>query len=116
MTDLDNLIDRYLAKERQDGPRLGYPATAAGTVLYRSSRQWESVNETLSEASASAELTAMSGAWASLSLDEDRVLRSDATYRQREVPVPALMVPLIGAARIRLARLLAARGFFFAVE
>lgn len=116
-TEIDGLIDRYLAYEARHRPRIGYPSTAAGTRLFRASRQWETSNSTLSESSAAAELMAMVGAWDSLTSEHDRALRVDALNREVEATVFRVANTtsdqtdaLIAAAKARLCRLLADRG------
>ena len=119
MTDgLDALIDRYLAAEAHDRPHLGYPATAAGTELYRSSRQYQSAHETLSEATQSAEMTAMVGAWDSLPPEYEAVLRADAI--RRAAPHNGTTqgdhwnhAIILLAAKRALVRLLSDRGIFY---
>lgn len=118
--ELDHLIDRYLRSEARDKPELGYPSIAAGTQLYRSSRQYQSANETLSEATSAAELTAMEGAWDSLSREHEQALRIDALNRMTETTVfrvpnktPEETSDLITEAKRRLTNLLAIRGFYY---
>ena len=107
-TELDALIDRYLDSERRDRPRIGYPSKAAGTSLFRASRQWEA--QTLEETISSGELSAMEGAWASLTITQDRLLRTDALHRERDYH-PA-DTSEIDSAKARLRRLLGDRGIF----
>lgn len=113
---IDILIDRYLAHERLDRPRLGYPSKAAGTSLHRSSRQWQESNETLDEASQTAELQAMEGAWASLTFSEERLLRADSRMRNSEFPIPFSdsTRESLGFVKKRLTKLLEDRGIFLA--
>lgn len=116
---VDLLIDRYLHHERRDRPHLGFPQQAAGTTLYRSSRQYQDANETLDEASQSADMRAMTGAWDSLDRDEDRALRIDAMNRELGATVYRMpghtalaTADAIDEAKRRLVRLLADRGVF----
>lgn len=122
-TELDAAIDRYLAYEARHRPRIGYPSQAAGTRLYRSSRQWDHDNATLTEANRSAELTAMQGAWDSLSRDHDRALRIDALNREVDAVVFRVSGTtseetdaLIVAAKARMVRLLADRGVIVSAD
>ena len=114
---LDALIDRYLAHERHDHPHLGYPSIASGTQLARPNRQWQSSNETLEESNSYAELSALEGAWASLSRDEEAALRADALNRHARATVwraagKQLTDFAVQQAKLRLKRLLSDRGIF----
>jgi len=82
-TDLDELVDRYLRDEQYDKPNIGFPSRAAGTSLFRASRQWE--KEDPDEVIGSAEMAAMEGAFASLTVEQETILRLDAGYRAKGI-------------------------------
>ena len=84
---LDALIDDYLAHERRQRPRLGYPSRAAGTEAAGSNRSWESADELLEDSVAGLRMAAMSGAWASISIRQERAIRIDASNRRASVSV-----------------------------
>ena len=83
MTDaLDYLIDEYLAHDKRQRPRLGYPRRAAGTDDAGSNRSFDSAEETLEDSVQGIRMAGMSGAWASLTVRQEQALRIDAENRR----------------------------------
>lgn len=119
MTDLDDLIDLYLRWEMHDRPPIGYPSRASGTAQSRSSRQYQELHETSSEASDRFAIQCLQGAFDSLDMAHERAIRVDA--RNRECGAVVWRIPgcsavetagQIAAAKIVLRRLLTARGLY----
>ncbi len=79
---LDYLIDEYLAHDKRQRPRLGYPRRASGTDDAGSNRSFDSAEETLEDSVQGIRMAGMSGAWASLTVRQEQALRIDAENRR----------------------------------
>ncbi len=79
---LDELIDEYIAWERGIGPKLGFPGWGAGTEDSGSNNSFQSAEALLDESVTAIRMAGMTGAWASLSVRQERALRLDADNRR----------------------------------
>lgn len=105
---LDELIDEYLRSEKRHRPRLGYPRKGAGFGDADSNRTWESADELLEGSVTSIRMNAMSGAWESLKIRQERAIRIDADNRRvgADVLRVANLTAIETAAEVRAAKAL----------
>lgn len=84
---LDELIDEYIAWERGIGPKLGFPDWGAGTKDSGSNNSFQSAEALLDESVTAIRMAGMTGAWASLTVRQERALRLDADNRAARATV-----------------------------
>ncbi len=111
---LDELIDEYIAWERGIGPKLGFPGWGAGTEDSGSNNSFQSAEALLDESVTAIRMAGMTGAWASLTVRQERALRLDADNRAARATVwragtPEQMAGQVLEAKLLLRRLLTDR-------
>lgn len=106
---LDELIDEYIAWERGISPKLGYPDWAAGTEDAGSNGSFQSAEALLEESVTAIRMAGMTGAWASLTVRQERALRLDADNRAARATVWRAGTPEQMAAQVLEAKLLLRR-------
>jgi hypothetical protein len=111
---LDELIDEYIAWERGIGPKLGFPDWGAGTEDSGSNNSFQSAEALLDESVTAIRMAGMTGAWASLTVRQERALRLDADNRAARATVwragtPEQMAGQVLEAKLLLRRLLTDR-------
>lgn len=106
---LDELIDEYIAWERGIGPMLGFPDWGAGTEDSGSNNSFQSAEALLDESVTAIRMAGMTGAWASLTVRQERALRLDADNRAARATVWRAGTPEQMAAQVLEAKLLLRR-------